>query len=107
MPNLSDQGIEILFTRPKDTMSNFDNLFSNRERTVITWVLIVLLLLLAGIGPYQEFVLRRPSAMSGGPVVIVLWSIGSLAAAWCLFRIERKHRRESNMGMNLLPDDDR
>ena len=69
-----------------------DSIFSDRERMTITWILIVLLIFLAVIGLYQQFVLERPDK-KGGPLLIRIISIIALGGAHLMYRAERDHRR--------------
>jgi len=86
-------------------MSSAQSLISDRERTWLTWFFIIILLAFAMLGPYQLYVLRRPSK-AGGPVVIMAYSVISVAGACLLFWAERKHRQERRTGVHLLPGDD-
>jgi hypothetical protein len=70
---------------------------------MITWLLIFLVLFLAIIGPYQQFILGRPE-QKGGPLLIPIISIIALVGAYLLFREEHHRRREDRAALTLLPD---
>lgn len=71
-------------------MPDRNGVLSDRERVLPTWLIILALLVLAVVGPYRCFVLEQPSAV-GGPVTILLISMGSLGVAYLLFLGELKY----------------
>lgn len=66
---------------------------TDRQQTCVTWFLILACVALAIVGPWQLFILQRPSA-SGGPVSVMTISFIGLASACILYHRERQHRRE-------------
>jgi len=77
-----------------------DGIFSDRERMIITWILIVLLIFLAVIGLYQQFVLERPDKKCG-PLLIRIISIIALGGAYLMYRAQHHRRREDPAALAL------
>jgi hypothetical protein len=86
-------------------MAGSSGIFSNRERIIATWALIFLLLLIAVVGRYQQFILGRPDK-KGGPLLIPVISIIAAGGAILVFRAERDRDREHRSALKLPPEAD-